>query len=55
MIQLILALADPTVLVQAMWEQFDPAHRETLTRRLALVIAKAAATPAIIEGESDDE
>ena len=55
MIQLKLALTDPPAPAQAMWEQFDPAHREALTRRLALVIAKAAATPAIVEGESDDE
>jgi hypothetical protein len=55
MIQLILALENPPVLVQAMWEQIDPAHREALTRRLALVIAKAAAAPAIAGGSSDDE
>ncbi len=55
MIQLKLAVMNPPTLVQAVWEQFDPAHREALTRRLAVVIAKATATPAIAEGASDDE
>ena len=55
MVQLKLSLTNSPALVQAVWEQFDLTHREALTRRLALVIAKAAATPAIAERESDDE
>jgi hypothetical protein len=54
MIQLSLIETDPSALVQAVWEQFDPTHREALTKRLALVLAKAAA-PAVAEDESDDE
>ncbi len=55
MIQLSLIKTDPPALVQAVWEQFDPTHREALTKRLALVIAKVVAASAIAEGESDDE
>ena len=55
MIQLSLIETDPPALVQAVWAQFDPTHREALTKRLALVIVKVAATSAIAEGESDDE
>jgi hypothetical protein len=55
MIQLTLSLTNLPALVQTVWEQFDPIHREALTERLALVIAKAVATPVIAEGESDDE
>jgi hypothetical protein len=55
MIQLSLIETDPPALVQAAWEQFDPTHREALTRRLALVIAKVVATPAVAEDKSDDE
>ncbi len=55
MIQLKLILTDPPALVQAVWEQFDPTHREALTKRLALVIAKVAATSANAEEASDDE
>ena len=55
MIQLKLILTDPPALVQAVREQFDPTHREALTRRLALVIAKMVATPAVAEDKSDDE
>lgn len=55
MIQLKLSLANPPALVQAVWEQFDLTHREALTQRLARVIAKAVATLAIAEGESDGE
>jgi hypothetical protein len=56
MIQLSLIETDPPALVQAAWEQFDPTHREALTRRLALVIAKAVAAPAAVaEDTSNDE
>jgi hypothetical protein len=55
MIQLSLIETDPPALVQTGWEQFDPSHREALTRRLALVIAKVLATPAVAEDKSDDE
>jgi hypothetical protein len=55
MIQLSLIETDPPALVQTVWEQFDPSHREALTRRLALVIAKVLATPAVAEDKSDDE
>ena len=49
MIQLSLIETDPPALVQAAWEQFDPTHREALTRRLALVIAKVVGAPAVAE------
>ena len=55
MIQLILIETDPPATIQAVWEQFDPTHREALTKRLALVIAKVVATHAIAEDKSDDE
>jgi hypothetical protein len=53
MIQLSLIETDPPALMQAVWMQFDPTHREALTKRLALVIAKAVATPAVAEDESE--
>jgi hypothetical protein len=55
MIQLKLNLTNLPALVQTVWEQFDPIHCEALTQRLALVIAKAVATPVITEEKSDDE
>ena len=55
MIQLSLIETDPPAPVQTAWEQFDPTYREALTRRLALVIAKAVAAPAVAEDKSDDE
>jgi hypothetical protein len=55
MIQLSLIETDPPALVQAVWEQFDPTHREALTKRLALVIAKMVSTAPIAEDKSDDE
>jgi hypothetical protein len=55
MIQLSLIETDPPAIVQAMWEQFDPTHREALIKRLALVIAKVLITPAIAEDKSHDE
>jgi hypothetical protein len=55
MIQLNLSLTNLPVVVQTVWEQFDPVHREALTQRLALVIAKAVAAPVITEEKSDDE
>jgi len=54
MIQLSLIKTDPRAVVQTVWEQFDPTHREALTKRLALVLAKAAA-PVVAEDKSDDE
>jgi hypothetical protein len=55
MIQLILAVTELPAPILTAWEQFDAAHREALTQRLALVIAKAVATPAITEEVTDDE
>jgi hypothetical protein len=55
MIQLSLIETDPPAVVQAVWEQLDPTHREALTKRLALVIAKVAVTPTVAEDKSDDE
>jgi hypothetical protein len=55
MMQLKLSLTNPPALVQAVWEQLDPTHREALIQRLALVIAKVAATSAVAERASDDE
>ena len=55
MIQLSLIETDPPTPIQTAWEQFDPTYREALRRRLALVIAKVVATPAVAEDKSDDE
>ena len=55
MIQLILAMTDLPAPILAAWEQFDPAHREALTQRLALVMAKAVAIPAFTGEATDDE
>ena len=55
MIQLNLAMTDLPALILVAWEQFDPAHREALTERLALVMARAVATPALTEKATDDE
>ena len=51
--QLELALADLPAATHALWDRLDPALKEALLRRLALVIAKAIA-PASVE-EVDDE
>jgi len=55
MIQLKLAMTDLPAPILAVWEQFDPAHREALTQRLAFIIAKAVATPAFTGAVNDDE
>jgi len=40
--QLELVLEAPPEAAQALWEQFDPAQKEALIQRLALLLAKAA-------------
>ena len=55
MIQLKLAMTDLPAPIQIAWEEFDPAHREALTQRLAFVIAKAVATPAFTGEMTEDE
>lgn len=40
--QLELVLEAPPEVVQALWEQFEPAQQEALIQRLALLLAKAA-------------
>lgn len=52
--QLELVLTDPPTAAQALWDQFDPAQREALIQRLALLIAKAAVGSMAAE-ENDDE
>ena len=53
--QLELALADPPEAAQALWEQLSPALREALIQRLALTIAKAAASAPVAAQETNDE
>lgn len=40
--QLELVLEAPPEAAQVLWDQFNPAHQEALTQRLALLFAKAA-------------
>jgi len=55
MIQLKLAMTDLPAPILVAWEQFDPAHREALTERLALVMAKAVTIPAFTGEMTEDE
>jgi len=55
MIQLTLIPTDPPAPAQAVWDQFDPTYREALIKRLALIIANVVSTPAIAEGNGNDE
>ena len=52
--QLELELTEPPSVSHALWEQFDPAQRETLIARLALAIAKAVVSRAT-NRENDHE
>lgn len=52
--QLELVLEASLEAAQALWEQFDPAQREPLIQRLAVLIAKAAAAAPHAPEQSDE-